>query len=1020
LTKIKAFKNMRRLLHFALLLTVTLPITALKSQTIYPKREFRAAWISTVFNVDYPSSSGLTTAQQKAEFITQLNNLKLAGCNAVFVQVRPASDAFYASPFEPWSEWLEGTQNVAPSPYYDPLAFYVSECKKRGMELHAWFNPYRAGFSTNAANYSSNHVANAHPTWCLNYDGKKFLNPGLSAVRDYVTSIVMDVVRRYDIDGVHFDDYFYPYPNAAAGAFPDAATFTAYPRGFTNLSNWRRDNVNLMINKVHDSIKAVKPYIRFGVSPFGIYQNGVPAGITGLSSYDDIYCDPVNWLQNNNVDYILPQLYWKIGGAQDFNTLATWWGNKAALYNRDCFVGLATYRMAVASGDWSNLEIKNQINHTRTINNNVPGICYFSSTSILNNFKLLRDTLRLNSNKFRSLCPPMIWDNAVAPNNVNALTHTVNASNVTLNWSLPTAAADGGLVHYNVIYRFPQGTTVDLTNPRYIVGRTNQDTTAYVDNVVMTTGQQFTYVVTSLDRFHNESSGVTRIVCNNCTPPDNVAPTSTVAVAGTWQTANFTANFADQDDASGSGIEKGYYNVEQLQNGEWRSNGSRGFLNDAFSGATLNTDWSSPSAGGTWSINANALMQTDEAIGNTNLWTRVKQDLSNVYVYDFNASMGGAGTNRRVGIHIFADDSIGVERGNSLLIVFRQDNQNIQLYRPTNNVLGVTQATQAFPFVANTIYNFKLVYDRTNGLLKVFVNGTLTLTHTYSAFLTTGKYVSFRSGNAILTVNDIKIMRSRATSASISIGAANTNDVVEQNPNPTTPSGKINTISKDNADNFSTLTTQTFNVDYTAPILSPIVNDGSAADIDTLITATTVQGNYPAATDIHSGITNYEYAIGTTAGATNLLPFTSTSALNFSNNFPSLIDGQQYYVTIKALNGAGLISGTTSSDGFKYLLTQPVDTTGGPNIGLNVNDNNAFVVFPNPFTNSISIQSTVLGKVDIKVIDASGKTISKLSQVGFENGKIEITQIEGSNGVYFIHITSGEETQIIKVLKVNK
>src|SRR3989339_1467603 len=236
------------------------------SQSIPPKREFRAAWIATVVNLDWPSSNVLTPAQQKQELIDLLDELKRDGINTIIFQIRTECDALYNSSIDPWSYWLTGSQGSPPNPYYDPLEFAVEEAHKRGMELHAWFNPYRAVRSVGSFSISSQHLTYQHPDWILAFGNLRILNPGLPQVRDYNTAVIMNVVRRYDIDGVHFDDYFYPYPPDQI-TNEDAVTFAEYSRGFTNIADWRRDNVNQQIKQINDSIMAVKPYVKFGISP---------------------------------------------------------------------------------------------------------------------------------------------------------------------------------------------------------------------------------------------------------------------------------------------------------------------------------------------------------------------------------------------------------------------------------------------------------------------------------------------------------------------------------------------------------------------------------------------------------------------------------------------------------------------------------------------------------------------------------------------------------------------------------
>ncbi|MDE3058211.1 MAG: family 10 glycosylhydrolase, partial [Bacteroidota bacterium] len=275
-------------------------VSSLYAEGSPPKREFRGVWIATVANIDWPLHKGEPPAVQQRELISILDNLKSSGINAVIFQVRPECDALYRSSIEPWSYWLTGEQGKPPEPVWDPLHFAIEQAHKRGMELHAWFNPYRAvRLASGKGSYplAPNHVAVRHPDWILTFGALKLLNPGLPAVRTYVTNVILDVVRRYDVDGIHFDDYFYPYSPITN---EDSLTFLRYSRGFTNLADWRRDNVNLLIKMIHDSISVIKPWVKFGISPFGIWRNKIAdggAGTNGFEAYDKLYCDALEWLR---------------------------------------------------------------------------------------------------------------------------------------------------------------------------------------------------------------------------------------------------------------------------------------------------------------------------------------------------------------------------------------------------------------------------------------------------------------------------------------------------------------------------------------------------------------------------------------------------------------------------------------------------------------------------------------------------------------------------------------------------
>jgi uncharacterized lipoprotein YddW (UPF0748 family) len=487
-------------------------------QILYPKREFRCAWVATVENIDYPSNTGLSVANLKTEFVSILNKLKAAGINAVFVQIRPSCDAFYNSPYEPWSEWLSGTQGVAPSGGFDPLTFMIDEAHKRGIEFHAWLNPYRAVVSIGNSSVASNHVSVLHPSWCVTYNSLKLLNPGLPEVRDYVKMIVADIVTRYSVDGIHFDDYFYPYP-ANGTAFNDNATFAAYPRGFTNKDNWRRDNVNLLIGMINDTIKAIKPYVKFGVGPFGIWKSGVPSGITGLSSYDEIYCDPIAWLNSQTVDYVAPQLYWKIGGSQDFNTLVDWWGTQANSKSRHCYAGIASYLMDPNNSNWTVNNVLNEISSTRVINYKAQGESFFSSSSITTNSKSFADSLKLSFNKYKCLIPTMPWLDSIPPLQPDSVSYTTTSNGIALHWHKPTPASDNDTAKYFVVYRSTDGNVVDITDPKDILYISPTSIITFVDTIAVNSFPGVAYAITSCDKLHNESDVV--YINVTVTPPAN-------------------------------------------------------------------------------------------------------------------------------------------------------------------------------------------------------------------------------------------------------------------------------------------------------------------------------------------------------------------------------------------------------------------------------------------------------------------------------------------------------------------
>jgi uncharacterized lipoprotein YddW (UPF0748 family) len=356
-------------------------------------------WVATVKNLDWPSSRNLSIDQQKRELLAILDRAKVLNFNAIIFQVRPSADAMYASRTDPWSVFLTGRCGAAPSPGWDPLEFAVEEAHRRGLELHAWFNPYRALMGDESRDLPSNHIARRRPDLVRKYGDMLWLDPGEPEVPEYVLGVVMDVVRRYDIDGVHFDDYFYPYvkrdSKGRAIAFPDSTSYAKYQKGGGRLArdDWRRDNVNRLVKGTHDAIKREKPQVRFGISPFGIWKSGVPPGVKGMSAYSELYADSRLWLASGWVDYLSPQLYWGIGAKeQSFPALLSWWASQAPRGTR-VWPGLYTERTGDGSKKgYSRDEIANQIEATRR-SGVTDGAIHFSAKCIMRNQGGIADTL---------------------------------------------------------------------------------------------------------------------------------------------------------------------------------------------------------------------------------------------------------------------------------------------------------------------------------------------------------------------------------------------------------------------------------------------------------------------------------------------------------------------------------------------------------------------------------------------------------------------------------------------------
>ncbi len=355
-------------------------------------REFRGVWVATVANIDWPSKPGLPVAQQKAELIAIMEQAAALNLNAVIMQVRPSADAFYDSPYEPWSFYLTGKQGRAPEPYYDPLKFAIKQAHKRGLELHAWFNPFRAYHPAAPTNLAKGHIKNVHPEWVVQYGNYYWLNPGVKQVRQYSLKVILDVVRRYDIDGVHLDDYFYPYPSFDDGRnpipFPDDAAYNTYLKTNERISSgdWRRQNVNKFVKKLSAAIQKTDSTLLFGISPFGIWRPGYPSQVVGLDAYKYIYADSRKWLRRGWVDYLAPQLYWAIDNeGQRFPKLLKWW-HRQNYSDRYIWPGLYTSNIDnYPEYGFPSTEIINQIHIIRNMSG-VSGQIHFSMKALMQNY----------------------------------------------------------------------------------------------------------------------------------------------------------------------------------------------------------------------------------------------------------------------------------------------------------------------------------------------------------------------------------------------------------------------------------------------------------------------------------------------------------------------------------------------------------------------------------------------------------------------------------------------------------
>ncbi|MDR0428878.1 MAG: family 10 glycosylhydrolase [Tannerellaceae bacterium] len=467
-----------------------------------PKREFRGAWIQTVFQDEYKE---MTPAQMKKDFIRKLDFLHECGINALIFQVRPEADAFYKSDLEPWSRFYTGKQGRAPEGDFDLMAFLIDECHKRSMEFHAWLNPYRAAAS-NTLEFAESHIINTYPGRFVRYNNLILFDPGQPQNQRFICSVVRDIVERYDVDAIHMDDYFYPYP-VSGMPFPDDKSFEKYgiPKGFTEATrgDWRRQNVNTLIHELSQTIKNVKPWVRFGISPFGIYRNkkntpdGSGSETNGLQNYDDLYADILYWVEQGWIDYNLPQLYWEIGhSAADYVTLIRWWNNLPK--NGHLYIGQDVARTMKSN------ELKAKIDYARALKN-VDGNCFWPANEILWDNGGGADSLKQHFHRYPALIPAYTDMYSRLPESVLNLRAEKTADGLMLNWAALRKQDTPHLANYFVIYCFGRGERINLDNPANILEIT-KETSCFVP--YRNGGKNtFRFVVTAVDRYHNESKG---------------------------------------------------------------------------------------------------------------------------------------------------------------------------------------------------------------------------------------------------------------------------------------------------------------------------------------------------------------------------------------------------------------------------------------------------------------------------------------------------------------------------------
>lgn len=495
------------------LLSVIFCVLSIQSQP--HKREMRAVWIATVANIDWPSQRNLTSKQQRDEMRNMLDQLAENNINTIILQIRPTADAFYPSQLEPWSNWLTNNQGNRPTPYYDPLQFVIEEAHKRCMDVHVWLNPYRVTNSDNINLLAKTHLYYKNKNLFLKYGGKYYFDPGLDETREFLNLVVEDIVQRYDIDAIHFDDYFYPY-KVEGEEFPDDATYKAFPRGFTNKNDWRRNNVNMVIAELQNTIKSLKPWVEFGISPFGVWRNNNvdskgSATKAGVQNYDDLYADILKWLQEGNIDYVAPQLYWEIGKkVADYQVLIKWWSENS--FNKNLYIGL--YASALENPKAPAWKKPNELCRQLKMNEqykNVDGAIFFSAKPFLKNIQGLNDSLKNNYYRYPALTPVnrnIISEPSAQPQNLRTVKDGKDAYLV---WD--DVNEDGGCaVAYYVVYAFKGKKTGNMNDAEFILAKTTENSIDLNKYGHKLKGN-YTFVVTSVNKFKQESVaryGITR------------------------------------------------------------------------------------------------------------------------------------------------------------------------------------------------------------------------------------------------------------------------------------------------------------------------------------------------------------------------------------------------------------------------------------------------------------------------------------------------------------------------------
>ncbi len=483
---------MQKIILSAFLITLT-SCAVFQSSIPTPKHEFRGVWIATVVNIDWPKSGLDNIEKQKLDYLKILDFYKDLNFNAVIVQIRAAGDAFYPSQYAPWSRFLTGNEGSAPEPYYDPLEWMIKEAHARGMEFHAWLNPYRATFDEKLEILSKDHDYNQHPDWMLKYGKKYYYNPGLPEVQQHLTNIIGEIVTNYDIDAVHFDDYFYPY-KISGETFEDRETYTKYGQPQQSLEDWRRSNIDSLVQKVHNTIKNKKPWVQFGISPFGVWKNNStdPRGSdtkAGQTTYEDLYADPLVWIKNGWVDYLVPQVYWSMDlPVASHKKIVDWWSRNSD--NTNLYIGNGPYKIRNNSDRaWDRKkELPDQLKFARE-KKNVIGNVFFSAKSLMSNKEDILKTLKKKYYHNMALSP-------ISPLQKNAFQNEIVETRFEekeglLHFSIPPR--EGQNLRYALVYVVKKESKLNLENTDNLVakiqlsesGNFNFDPSGFKGNKIM-------------------------------------------------------------------------------------------------------------------------------------------------------------------------------------------------------------------------------------------------------------------------------------------------------------------------------------------------------------------------------------------------------------------------------------------------------------------------------------------------------------------------------------------------------